>query len=161
MPYSQFDYATIGGQPILFPNSQDGALQNVTFTWDLLKIVRPASAKTAALAALEALNTLQKTQARLKAKLAVETSGPINLVTGHYVALILAATSADDSRNWSRTKDSEWQIEGLHITSEGVLLGQPRCPSTTKAPCSGNVFVTVKDSVGQRADATIRLNLRQ
>jgi hypothetical protein len=149
----EFDYAMVGGQPILFPETaREGSLQTVTFTWDLLEIIKPSPARREAVAAGKAQEALDKLRLALATSPIIADTQVPALRSGLFVTFPLTSTwteLGDYSLTWQRTAKSVWTIEGLYVTADGLLVGAPRCPSGA-APCSGTIAVTAKDKIAER-----------
>lgn len=143
----EFDYAVVGGQPILFPESfKEGALQNYTFTWNLLKIIKPADAKVQSVAALKALEELVDFAASLKEPLAIKTTA-VDAADGFFAKQLEASVAGAE---WAAADPEKWTVTGVYLTKDGMLVGMPRCKT---APCV--VYVSVRDKAGRSSSAEV------
>jgi hypothetical protein len=149
----EFDYAMVGGQPVLFPDdAREGSLQTVTLTWDLLKIIKPSSARREAVAAAKALDTLEKVRIALSTDPQIDAHQLPAMRAGQFITVALKATWLGLGNNpvtWGRAPERLWEIEGLYVTADGQLVGAPRCLSGASS-CTGVITLNASSTVVER-----------
>lgn len=149
----EFDYAVVGGQPVLFPeSSREGSLQNLTLTWNLLKVIKPSAARVSAVAAQKALDELADTIELLAVQAIPRT---VNVVVPEDGFIAHQLESPAGKLAWSRDKDRAWDAEAIFLTADGMLVGKPRCPAS-----GCRVHVVGEDKAGRKHPLAVTMTAR-
>lgn len=153
----EFDYAVLGGVPVLLPpEGRDRALQNFELSWKLASVLPASKARRDALAALKARAELNAVIEALAVPGLEVTTQALTVQHGVNIAAPLQTNAVGGV--WTADREN-WPVRSLYLTANGVLLGQPRCPGGATA-CQTTLGFKVTDAAGREIRRSISLTIR-